>query len=868
MSGVTGSFCDAQYCRAPEDYQAFLEGKVKIETGCGFDVDPDEINPALKPFNRDIVSWALKGGRRAIFAAYGLHKTCMQIEIMRLIGARRSGLRLITLPLGVRQEFRLDSERFFTGDYAVNLKFIQSESEIEDDRAIYLTNYETVREGKLALKEGTVASIALDEADILRGLGGTKTFREMMRHFEYSSALRFVSTATPSPNEYIELLSYAAFLGIMDVGQAKTRFFKRDAEKADNLTIMPHMERDFWLWVASWALFITKPSDLGYSDEGYEQPALDVRWHEIPSDHKDAGQDKIGQMRLLKNTALGVQQAASEKRVSLDARIEQMMALRAEDPGAHRIIWHDLEAERKAIEKAVPTAVSVYGAQPLESREKAVIGFREGEIAELAGKPVMLGAGCNFQHHCAWEIFLGIGFKFRDAIQAIHRVQRFGQTKPVRIDFIYTEAEREIRSRFERKWQQHDEMVAKMTAIIREYGLSEAAMASSLTRAMGIERMEESGENWRLVRTDSVVEARRRESDSVHLIFSSIPFGTQYEYSPNFADFGHTDSPEHFWEQMRFLTPELYRILEPGRDLIIHVKDRIVPGGLSGLGFQTVYDFHCDAIKHYKECGFGYLGMKTIVTDVVRENKQTNRLGWSEQCKDGSRMGCGMPEYLLIFRKPPTDTSDGYADNPVVKDKEAYSRGRWQFDAHGFMRSSGDRLLAPEDFEGLTHEQIFKLFKKHSLEDIYDFEQDVRIADFLDKRHMLPPSFMLLQPQSNHPDVWTDIARMRTMNTLQAAKKREQHLCPMPFDIARRVITQHSMPGETVLDMFSGLGTVPKIAVELGRFGEGWELSDIYWRESVGYLRAAAAQISIPSLFDLVQIETADEALEPEEVPA
>lgn len=840
------------------DYHEFLKDKVKIDSGWGFEVGRDEINPALKEFNRDIVQWALRGGRRACFAAYGLHKTCTQLELMRLVGTRQSGLRLITLPLGVRQEFFLDAEQFFTGDYTVNLKFIQSEREIEDDRKIYLTNYETVREGKLALKDGTVAAISLDEADILRGFGGTKTFREMMKHFEFSSAYRFVNTATPSPNDYIELLSYAAFLGIMDVGQAKTRFFKRDSEKADALTLMPHMERDFWLWVASWAIFILKPSDLGYSDEGYELPPLDVRWHELPSDHKDAGQDKIGQMRLLKNTALGVQQAASEKRDSLPARIEKLLELRQEAPDAHRIIWHDLEAERKAIEAAIPGAVSVYGSQPLDEREKAVIGFRRGEVAELAGKPVMLGAGCNFQHFCNWEIFLGIGFKFRDAIQAIHRVQRFGQTKPVRIDFIYTEAEREIRSSFEQKWRQHDEMVAKMTAIIREHGLSSAAMMNTLTRSLGAEREEASGSNWRLVRNDSVVEAANRESDSVHLIVSSIPFGTQYEYSPNYADFGHTESPEHFWQQMDFLTPELFRILQPGRDLLIHVKDRIVPGGLSKLGFQTVYPFHADAIRHYTSHGFGYLGMKTIVTDVVRENKQTNRLGWSEQCKDGSRMGCGMPEYLLIFRKPPTDRSDGYADVPVAKDKQEYTRGRWQFDAHGFMRSSGNRLLTVDDLKGCTHEQVFKLFKKHSLGNVYDYERDVEIADYLDSVHMLPPSFMLLQPQSWHEDVWTDIARMRTMNTLQAAKNREQHLCPLPFDIVKRAITQHSMPGETVLDMFSGLGTVAKVAVELGRFGEGWELSDVYWRESVNYLRATEAAQSIPALFDLIEIEEED----------
>ncbi|RFC01361.1 DNA methylase N-4, partial [Klebsiella michiganensis] len=157
--------------------------------------------------------------------------------------------------------------------------------------------------------------------------------------------------------------AYAAFLGVMDVGQAKTRFFKRNSEKADELTLHPHKEREFWLWVASWAIFVQKPSDLGHSAEGYALPELEIHWHELPDDHSDAGFDFHGQGLLLKEQALGVVEAAREKRDSLPRRIEKMMELRAIDPDANRILWHDLEAERLAIERAVPDVVSVYGAQ-------------------------------------------------------------------------------------------------------------------------------------------------------------------------------------------------------------------------------------------------------------------------------------------------------------------------------------------------------------------------------------------------------------------------------------------------------------------------------------------------------------------------
>jgi hypothetical protein len=418
---------------------------------------------------------------------------------------------------------------------------------------------------------------------------------------------------------------------------------------------------------------------------------------------------------------------------------------------------------------------------------------------------------------------------------------------------------------------------------------------------------------------------RGSTSDSMHLVLTSIPFSTQYEYTPSYNDFGHTDSNDHFWEQMDYLTPELLRVLQPGRVAAIHVKDRIVPGGLTGLGFQTVYPFSDDCIRHFQKHGFAFLGRKTIVTDVVRENNQTYRLGWTEQCKDGSRMGAGMPEYLLLFRKPPSDRSNGYADVPVIKNKAEYSRSRWQIDAHGFMRSSGNRLLAPADLVGVPHERIFKLFRAQSLGAPYDYEQHVALSESLeacvgcghihtgDKRcgavisslpagrpkesdmpargsrtqlqvglgegvgethslpagnsicgcmmngGRLPTTFMLFQPASWHPDVWTNVARMRTLNSSQAQKGAEMHLCPLQFDIVDRVINQFTMPGERVFDPFAGLFTVPYCAVKLGRRGVGTELNPTYWNDGVGYLRSAEAKASMPTLFDFAQAEDESE---------
>ena len=853
-------------------YQEFLEAKAPVAPAKGLMLSSTAIHAFLKDHQRAIVEWAIRGGCRAVFAAFGLGKTVIQLEIVKgVLAAIRAEtgideMGLIVAPLGVRQEFMRDAEKL-----GIRVTFI-NRSEQATGPGIYITNYEPVRDGKLDPRLFAVTS--LDEASCLRGFGGTKTFREFMRLFAGDDRsgvrtqgvrYRFVATATPSPNDYIELLAYAAYLGIMDVGEAKTRFFKRNSEKADELTLHPHKEAEFWLWVSSWAIFLQKPSDLGFDDAGYDLPPMQVHWHEVRSDIGDAGTDRSGQAIMFRDAAIGVVDAAREKRDSLAPRVAKMVELLKAAPDDHFLLWHDLEDERRAIEAAVPGVVSVYGTQDLDEREKAIIDFSDGRFRHLAAKPVIAGSGCNFQRHCHKAIFLGIGFKFNDFIQAIHRIYRFLQDREVELHIIFTENEREVRRKLVTKWQKHEHLVAKMSEIIRKYRLNEQAMAAALERSIGVERIEVRGENFTCVNNDTVIETSRMADNSVGLIVTSIPFSTQYEYTPSYNDFGHTDSDSHFWAQMDFLTPQLLRVLQPGRWAAIHVKDRIVPGGINGLGFQTLSPFSDDAVAHFRRHGFAFMGRKTITTDVVRENNQTYRLGWTEQCKDATKMGCGSPEYLLIFRKPQSDTSKSYADEPVTKDKklwagkgedgewtnpDGYSRARWQIDAHAYARSSGDRHLTAGEVQGVPASQVYKMWKAFGLSSIYDFEHHVTIGEALEMRGSLPPTFMLLPPHSNHPDVWSDVARMLTLNGAQHAKGKEMHLCPLQFDIVDRVIAQASNEGDLVFDPFGGLMTVPYRAVKLGRRGTGVELNTGYFLDGVAHCKAIEAKMSTPSLFD------------------
>jgi DNA modification methylase len=829
-------------------YLDFLKEKVNFDRSFGFSVPESDVSAILKPHQRDIVRWAVLGGRRAIFAAFGLGKSLMQLEIMRLVLARESGRALIVCPLGVRQEFTRDARDLL----GIDVTFVRRSDEVEAD-GIYLTNYESLRDGKL--DPNLFKAVSLDEASVLRSYG-SKTYQTFLPLFDQVK-YRFVATATPSPNRYKELIHYAGFLGVMDTGAALTRFFQRDSTQANNLTLYPHKEAEFWLWLNSWAIFLQSPSDIGYSDEGYDLPAMEVVWHEVAVNHSGAGHDRDGQARMFKNSALGVTDSSREKRETLGVRIAKTTELVNESPDDHFILWHDLEDERRALKRSLPEAVEVYGALDLDIREERIIGFSDGAFRLLATKPRLSGSGCNFQRHCHRAIFVGVGFKFNDFIQALHRIQRFQQEHPVRVDIIYAESEREVVHVLQRKWDQHRELTEQMSTVIREHGLNQTSITEALERSMGVERVEVSGDGWLIANNDCVLETRSMQTDSVDLIVTSIPFSNHYEYTPAYEDFGHTDDNDHFWAQMDFLTPELLRILQPGRLYCCHVKDRILFGNVTGAGAPTVSPFHAEALMHGIKHGFDYMGMITVVTDVVRENNQSYRLGWSEQCKDGSKMGVGSPEYVLLFRKPQSDRTRGYADVPVVKDKEEYPISRWQVDAHSFWRSSGNRQITPEEISdpSIPTGQRMKLFESWSLNNVYDYESHVRIGDSLDGcegRSRLPRTFMALAPGSNDPNVWHDVNRMLTLNSSQSHKAQVMHVCPMQFDIVDRLINRYSNPKDLVFDPFGGLQTVPMRALKLGRRGRGVELNPGYFLDGVRYLQAMEQEISSPSLFDLL----------------
>lgn len=834
------------------EYIEFLRNKMAISHQTGFDINTEEITPTLYPHVKDTVRWAVAGGCRAIFSSFGMQKTVTQLEILRVILNHKGGKGLIVCPKRVVVEFLTQAEQHLH----MKVTYVRTMADVMIcPTDIMVTNYERVRDGEegVRIDPAYFTVTSLDEASVLRGFG-TKTYQEFLPLFS-DVPYRFVATATPSPNRYKELIHYAGYLGAMDTGQALTRFFQRDSTKANNLTLYPHKEKEFWLWVSTWALFLTKPSDLGYPDTGYELPELRVHEEIVSVDNSTAGTDRDGQVKMFREAALGLADAAKERRDNMEEKIARVVEIinRPENKDDHFLLWHDLESERIALCNAIPSCKAVYGSQDDEEADKVIADFKDGRLKYLAAKPEMLGEGLNFQYHCHKAIMF-IDYRFNDKFQSIARIYRFMQQHPVDLYLVYAESEGEIFKSFMQKWAQHREMVSKMTDIVRENGLFGLQVEEKMMRWMFASREEKSGKLWKAINNDNVLECQKMESNSVDLIVTSIPFSNHYEYTPTYNDFGHNEDNDKFFEQMDYLTPELMRILKPGRLACIHVKDRVLFGNATGDGMPTIDPFSEMTVFHYMKHGFRYMGRITVDTDVVRENNQTYRLGYTEMCKDGSKMGIGCPEYVLLFRKLPTDTSRAYADQPVKKDKSEYSLARWQIDAHASWKSSGNSLLSYEDMKGAGIDKIRHLFRNYEREHIYNYKEHVSFAEELEAYGKLPKTFMAVDPVSKKDWIWDDVVRMRTLNTKQSQKKRQSHICPLQLDIVERLIERYSNKGEMVFDPFGGIGTVPYCAVKLGRKGLSTELNYDYWKDGLTYLREIEMEVEAPTLFDLMGI--------------
>lgn len=343
------------------------------------------------------------------------------------------------------------------------------------------------------------------------------------------------------------------------------------------------------------------------------------------------------------------------------------------------------------------------------------------------------------------------------------------------------------------------------------------------------------GENYSLFHGDSVKVAQGIPDNSIGLQFSSWPFGNQYGYSDQLADMGTTKDNMQFFEQMDYLIPGLLRTLIPGRLSVVHCKDRIIYSSKSKHNVVHIDRFSDKTADVMEKHGFLFAGRVTITTDVVAENHNTHRLTWKEMCKDGSRFGFGLNEYLMVFRKKPTEGTK--SDQPVWLE-DGYNLSNHQLDSNGTWRSNGNRHPFPWEVDGYDYEAH-----------VAHLEKNVRPRRGSGRAQLEPIPTNDPWEMANN----IDYRRMHVLNGKGAATgvdKSQHHICPLQLDVIERGIIKYSNPGDVVWDCFNGIGSVTVKAIELGRFGLGSELKQEYFKISAAYCAAKEAELKVPNWFD------------------
>ncbi len=885
-------------------YTDFLFSKITVAEKHGIKIDPSRLHRSTKPHQSAIICWGLELGAALVAPDCGTGKTHMAIETCRILLEEFGGLALIVTELGASETFiNPDPEVGEGARLGINLEYVTSTSAAKaSPYPISVTNYERVRDGKFDFSEFTV--VWLDEGNYIKNMASDTTdeLGKQLKKVKY----KYIASATPSPNETLELINYAHVLGIADRGQILTQFFQRNSVKAGELTLHPQHEADFWLWVHSWMVAIEFPSDLGFSDEGYKLPELNVHWIEVKLNAPlDAGIEKNGQARLVADSGGNdLPTNAKLKRSSINVRLQKAKEIIAENPGDHFIIWHHLNDEKAAIDKSFKgeNYQSLYGSMKEKAREKAVVDFTKGDLKYLGTKPEISGVGCNFQRHCSKAIVMGVNNDFNLLYQLIKRIHRFGQELTVDIYILYLPEEYAIVKNLKRKWKQHNEQRMWLRAIVQKYGLDHSAMIEDRKRTFKVERKEFKGRDYKLISMDCTYEWFNLPDNHIHLGNSSFPFGTHYEYTNYYNDYGHNIDNKSFGSQLDFLVPELLRTLKPGRIFAVHLKNRIHYGSVTGKGFSVFHRFThmvCDVMEKH---GFETMGFHYIPTCVVGENNQTYRLTFGEMQKDSTKMGSGIPEEIWIFRKPPTTTENAYADEKVkhncecpfchkynvldnylrpgkfegaillqCPDKECkqffpendlirhsefqLSLPHWQIDADSFWHTSSNSYLTPTEMKTWGLDKIGAWWKIYNKNHIYDYDQHVQLLKDLDESGKLSRTWTTLPMVSNTPFVWDRINRMQGLNLEQHRRKERNHICPQPFDEVDRIIELYSNPGDLVADPFAGLGTTLVRALAKNRRALGTELNDVYAKHANFYLKTAEAKNNIPTLFDAFEKE-------------
>lgn len=437
------------------DYQSFLAQKRIVAQPSGFDVAPSVLNPALFEWQAAIVRWALRRGKAAIWADCGLGKTLQQLVWAEQVSSITDAPVLILAPAAVSRQTVEEARKF-----GIAVHLAASQQDIAPGAGVWVTNYEKLHKFNAAVFDG----IVLDESSILKAYDG-KTRNQIIEAFA-RTPYKLACTATPSPNDFMEIGNHAAFLGVMSHTEMLATFFTHDGGDTSKWRLKGHAVDEFWKWVCSWAVLLRRPSDLGYDNNGFALPPIYRHQHEVTVEHQAETPADGAQMYLFAVEAQTLIERRNARKVSIVDRVAAAARLVAAEPDQQWLIWCNLNAESEALTKAIPGAVEVTGSDTEQHKEQAAIDFVRGNIQIIVSKPSIYGFGLNFQH-CARSAVVGLSDSFEELYQLERRVWRFGQARDVHMYYIVSELEGAVVRNIERKQRQYETMVDGMLAHMR-----------------------------------------------------------------------------------------------------------------------------------------------------------------------------------------------------------------------------------------------------------------------------------------------------------------------------------------------------------------------------------------------------------------
>lgn len=653
-----------------DDYAAFLRSKELRPQTFGFEVAEEAINPRLFPFQRKIVRWALRRGLAAVFAGTGLGKTGMQLEWARHVvrycnlaedgnGEESVARVLILAPLAVGPQTVREGAKF-----GIAVTQVRSQADV-GGAGIYVTNYEMLDKFDPAQFVGVV----LDESSRLKDMTG-KTRTALIEAFK-ETPYRLACTATPAPNNHVELGNHAQFLGVLAVNEMLCRWFVNDTADTGNWRLKGHAADDFWGWVHTWAVSCDRPSDLGdFDDTGYVLPPLVETEHVVAADSTMAVPD--GQ--LFRTGSLSATSLHKEGRLTTDLRAAEVAAVVGAEAGERWIVWCNTNYEADALAALIPGVVEVRGNMKLEEKERILDDFSQGRIRVLLTKPSIAGHGMNWQG-IARVAFVGLSYSYEQLYQAIRRCWRFGQLRPVHVHYIRADTEGQVLDAIHKKQASHEEMKKAMIDAMRRVQLFDDGFGAKATVPLSVFA---EGERWKLWRGDCVEMLRGLPDNTIALTVSSPPFSNLFIYSDAAQDMGNCMDDSEFESHIGFLARELFRVTKPGRLAALHVSD--IPSFKFKDGFVGIKDFSGLVVRAFQAAGWKFHDRVTIWRDPVVEMQRTKALGLLQKTllKDSTRSRTGMPDYVVVFRKWEGIVDGSESPEPVAHDVADFPIEQWQ----------------------------------------------------------------------------------------------------------------------------------------------------------------------------------------------